>query len=487
MKRHVMRVCCCAVVGLLSVGCSNNAVQEDRTISLGPGTSATFQHGSAGVFIDVDGETRCIFKPDDDVIAVGSPQWSPDRRYVLFTTAVGLDPNSRGGDADAELEPDGRLLLEQGVRYTCWRYDSKANDGSKPAKLFDANCGHAGYVGAKLAVRWAADGQSVLFVDADRYGRHKLKRFDVQAKTTTDAFPHAVPWLVFETVHERDTVVVCVEGTVHNGVWIGDPTADDWWHVDDVRGANRLSTRNRSLLQLIPFGPNTSDSPIERLRGLMPKWTPDGTRFAFISREVKEQGGAVQPKPETFRVHVGTLVDETARVVSESNQRMSDVRWHPSGSKLGFVQYQADDLRADVVSLSLDGTVSRTLATDVHQFAGWDSTGDQLAVVVADEMSDSDRDNWAFLMFRSSPGPETLRIVGRDEPDVFSGTRVTFPNWSPDGTKLSFWATFTPRHQSLLSLLSRQARHGDPAVTIDLGSGELNWMPVSGLGEVVRR
>ncbi len=478
MRRYVTGLYC-AVLGLAVVGCSSDAVQEDRTIAFGPAAATAFQHGSTGVFVDVDGESRRIFEPAGDVLAVGSPQWSPDRRYVLFTTATAMSPppQTQVADAVSPVEPDGRLLLNQPIRYTCWRYDSKA-ETSQPAKLFEAKCGHAGYVGAKLAVRWARDGASVLFVDTDAQGRHRLKRFGVQARATTDAFPHAVEWLVFEPVPESDAIVVCVEGKRNNGVWIGG--AKEWWHVADVRGANRLSTRTGSLQRLIPFMANTSDSPLERLRGLLPTWTNDGSRFAFISRDDVLRNEK-QPSLETFGLHAGVLAKQSVEVVVESDRRMSDVRWHPSGSKLGFVRYGEDGFRADVVATSLDGRDSEVLAEDVRQFAGWNAAGDGLAVVVPETQSSADRDNWAFLMLRGTLGRESLRVEGRDQANVFSGTRITFPNWSPDGTKLSFWATFTPRHRSLMSFLRPEASHGDPAATIDLKSGELHWMPVSGL------
>jgi hypothetical protein len=56
--------------------------------------------------------------------------------------------------------------------------------------------------------------------------------------------------------------------------------------------------------------------------------------------------------------------------------------------------------------------------------------------------------------------------------EVFSGMRVTFPQWSPTEDKLSLWVTFNPPHRSFVSmLLGWGLRPGDPAAVFDLKTG----------------
>jgi hypothetical protein len=64
--------------------------------------------------------------------------------------------------------------------------------------------------------------------------------------------------------------------------------------------------------------------------------------------------------------------------------------------------------------------------------------------------------------------------------EVFSGMRVTFPQWSPVEDKLSLWFTFTPMYRSALSLIvGGGLLRGDPAALFEPGSGQVTWLAVS--------
>jgi hypothetical protein len=72
--------------------------------------------------------------------------------------------------------------------------------------------------------------------------------------------------------------------------------------------------------------------------------------------------------------------------------------------------------------------------------------------------------------------------------EVFSGMRVTFPQWSPTDGKLSVWFTFTPSYRCSVSwLLERQSavrdawglRPGDPAAVFDPQTGAVTWLAIN--------
>ena len=108
-------------LAMLLAGCAD-AVQEDRTISASPdGRAIAMQHGGDGAFVVRDGRSIQIFAGDKDVIATSTPQWSPDGKQVLFTTARALalpkagDPEHPNAALRSAWDdnPDGRVFQRQ--------------------------------------------------------------------------------------------------------------------------------------------------------------------------------------------------------------------------------------------------------------------------------------------------------------------------------------------------------------------------------------
>lgn len=480
-----VRLLVCSLMAMCFIGCSQNAVQESRTIHFGSDGTATFQHGRAGVFIDVDGETRTIFEPDETVLATSSPLWSHDKRYVIFTTATAANQKNNAANhaPNWNSSPDGRQFLKQAVHFECWLYDTKSADGTKPRVVFESNCGHVGYVAANLAAKWSPDGTAIAFVAANARGQHALKRWDIASETESQIFPHAVDWMTFEFAADESHLVVCTEDGTNEGVWIGSPgdKETDWWHVAKGRGQHQLRTATASLGTLFRFT-GMADSPLERLRGLQPAWSANQQQFAFTTHK------KIDEQTDAFQIHLGSLATETVQVLKESKEPLSDVQFHPDGKQLGFIQYTRHlnylvSRQSSLQAISLEGTNESTLSDRrVHQFAGWNTSGDAFAIVSPTNRKKGP-DNWAFAMVPASPGREALVVSGSDgEREVFSGMRVTFPNWSPDGKQISFWTTFTPLRQSWQTLAGGDGLHqGDPAATINVATKEIHWMPVSAI------
>jgi hypothetical protein len=120
----------------------------------------------------------------------------------------------------------------------------------------------------------------------------------------------------------------------------------------------------------------------------------------------------------------------------------------------------------------------------VRRFAGWNATGDKIVYTVPDHIPGDDQPMWTFLLVPDPLARDAVCIAdGQGEhagKELFSGLRVTFPQFSPDEDKLSLWGTFTPTHRSWISHMLRWGlRPGDPAAIFDLKSGRMSWLAVN--------
>jgi hypothetical protein len=451
-------------LGLASGGCA--PVRENRAITWSAeGGAVGFQHADRGVFVadKQGGALKRVYQPGADVIATGAPLWSPTGRRLIFTTAraAGREPLGRGGAPWRGLEPDpaGRLFDRVPVVYTCWLRGEAEDD--PPVELFEARCDHAGYVAANLAVRWHPRGDRILYIDAVGGGNHAVFAYDLQAKAARRAFPHDAPAVIFDWTPDGERLA-CVLGTGgagsgRDGLWIGKPDREDWWHVPGSRD----------------LAPAELPALLERLRATRPAWTRDGSRFAFVSQHRGEPGGTV--------LHIGNLADRRVVEGARDTARLRDLSWAPDGERLGLVREgPAPTLHVWSRAEGLSGPLDTRA---VRRFAGWCSEGDHLAYVVPDEVPGEGGPLWSFLLI-PDPSARDAVVVGDGAGQggghpVFSGLRVTFPHWSPSDEVLSVWCTFSPSHRSAISsLLGGGLRPGDPAALLDARTGALSWMTV---------
>lgn len=474
------------VIALSVVGCAE-PVREDRTVEFTrDGGQVAFQHGDEGVYVasaDGKGVTK-IFQPDETVLATSRPLSSPTDGRLIFTTAQPLEPEApRPPGAIAPTPAEGRIVFQRPIRYTCWiRSEAKGDQPAAVKKLFDAPCGHIGYVSAALAVRWHPDGQHILYcasLDQDA-SRHTIFEFDLASEKSRRVFPHAASAVICDWT-PAGSHLVCVasdlpqKGAPHpaasavdqmSGTWIGLPADDkSWWRVP---GSERLAEGE------LP-------SVIEMLRASRPAWTRDDSQFVFVS-QLRSTDPAIKPTHNLERVEFASRKITT---LVKAEGPITDLNWSPDGQRLGYVQRDAVGT-ATLNVLDPQGAITKLPTTDsIRKFAGFDATGKQLAYVVAGPtVQPPETKQWAVLLIRNPLAWDRVRIAAADGTavgaDVFSGLRVTFPLWSPTEEKLSLWLTFTPRYLSLLStFLQAGLRPGDPAATIDTKTGAISWMAVT--------
>jgi hypothetical protein len=454
----------------LLAGCGQ-PVREDRSINFSrDGGSVGFQHGSEGIFLaDSDGQnlTR-IFQPDAGVIATSTPLWDPASKRVLFTTArrpAGKQPVTLPL-APGTDDPADNLHFQQDVLYTCWLCE-KSNDGKpgKPTALFEAAIDHPGYVAANLAVRWHPQRERIYFVKQVSAHLHGLFEYDLTSKESRQVFPHASEAILFDWT-PAGSHLVCVLGSTQqsgtDGIWVGQPAAAAWWHVPHSG----------------ELAPGQFGSLLEKLRSTRPAWTADGSRFAFPSY----LPGPTPQQPGRHFLRHAMLATRTVDVWAEGDQPFRDLTWDRAGVRLGVVRGgETGSLHLLRQGQPLSPAVNRA---PVRRFAGWSAGDERLAYIVPDELPVAKDDPWALLLLSDALARDRVHVASGEgtEPGqpVFSGMRVTFPQWSPREDKLSLWVTFTPTYRSVVSrMLGWGLRPGDPAAVFDLKTRQLSWMPVN--------
>ncbi len=349
---------------LCLAGCGQ-PVREDRSIHFSDdGRQATFQHGREGVFVveDTGAAPKKIFQPGPDVVAVSPPLWGPTDKRLLFTTARLVEkPASK--PAPREPDPAGDPYTEKPTLYTCWlRPEAKDGKDNEPVSLFEAACDHPGYVAANLAVRWHPSGKQVLYVKQTEPDRHGLFAYDLDAKTSTQVFPYTADTLVFDWAPDGVSLACALgsrrEAGLHDGLWVGRPGIEEWWHVpgSDARAAQELPAL------------------LESLRAMLPVWTTDSARFAF---RLTRPGPTGQQEP-VHALRVVTRAGRQVETVAEDVRFFRALHWRPDGVVLGVVRGEGT---GTLLFLRPGGPALPEGPDGVSAFAGWDARGEQSAYV----------------------------------------------------------------------------------------------------------
>ena len=331
-------------------------------------------------------------------------------------------------------------------------------------------------------MRWHPDGKHVLFIAAleDDAGKHSVFEYDIESQQTRRVFPHAGVAVLCDWT-PSGSALVCVVGANHantatepvvSGIWIGQPgEADSWWHVPE---SEQLSQGELPSL-------------IERLRASRPAWTKDDSQFAFVSQIASDSQPAddLRKMNSKHRLHRVEYANRKLSTITESDGVISDLHWSADGQRLGFLTRTAD-APASLRILEPTGAISDVATSQpIRKFAGFDATSRRLAYVSVSPMNPPlNSPWWALLLQPDLLARDSVWITDANTAnsgtEIFSGTRVTFPLWSPTEERLSLWLTFTPQYRSLLSIFRQWGLWpGDPAATIDVRTGEVSWLAVT--------
>jgi tol-pal system beta propeller repeat protein TolB len=146
---------------------------------------------------------------------------------------------------------------------------------------------------------------------------------------------------------------------------------------------------------------------------MVPAWSPDGTRLAYI----ENQGGR-------FEIFVVGIDGEKGRCLTPGEGKHARPQWSPDGVHILFDSDRDGDW--DVYLMKADGTgvVQLTNAPAEDVFASWSPDAEHILFT-------SDRD-----------GVSQLYVMTHDGKDVHpisrSGARAWNASWSPDGRHIAF-------------------------------------------------
>jgi Tol biopolymer transport system component len=441
------------IASLMAAGCDRPNPQDRAVNWSGDGRSVAFEHGVDGPFLaNCDGgQPRKILQPQAGTTATSPPLWSPTDSRIIFTTTR-RDPRSKPPASD------------QDAIYTCWlRAQVGGDDQAAATALFEEPCA-LHFVRMNMAVRWHPSGKRVLFIRRLNEEQHGLFEFDLASKQSHRVFPHTAPGFSFEWAPGGGNLVCVLGGdsTLTRGIaglWIGEPSKNDWWHVPTDEDLSRLRTAR-----------------LDEVRARQPVWTRDGARFA-----VAIQSERLTPQRKSiYQLLLGTPANRKLTVWQEGAEPFLDLRWSPDGKQLGFLRGSDDSelclLSSEVKSLPI---VRRK---GVRRFIGWDASGQHLAFVAPERVRPVG-DQWALLFVADALTRDRVYLAAAagaaDGQAVLSGMHAAFPQWSPRQEKLSLRAGLPRPYRWTLSVLLEQDEPfaGAPAV-LDCNTKQLAWLPV---------
>ena len=168
---------------------------------------------------------------------------------------------------------------------------------------------------------------------------------------------------------------------------------------------------------------------------VLPSWSPDGERIAFLSDTGRRHGG--RPRGPVIRLTIYTLATGESREVelsTASNVDLIRLEWSPDGESIAFVALErGDPWNAAAYVVAADGSgLSRV--SDAASGPAWSPDGARIAIVVPQE-----EDALALYTF-AADGSNPVEIEHDFSYDGYFriGRWAGNLSWSPDGSAILF-------------------------------------------------
>ena len=233
----------------------------------------------------------------------------------------------------------------------------------------------------------------------------------------------------------------CSAGDKEKIAFVSDRDGDPEIYVMDIDGSNQIPLTNNGALDAEPrvsadkkwilyISEESGDREINRVEitkegpkinrltnspgaDEMHRWSPDGTRIAFVSNR--------DGHPEIYLMNANG--SNFTRVTSGDYARIQLSGWSPDGRWLAFI-LEGSSEEPGIITRNPDGVNKRRLTSDQDIDSAWSPDGETIAFT-------SERDGNPEIYVMDSNGTSQDRLTNNTTPDLQ-------PTWSPDGKKLAF-------------------------------------------------